>query len=92
MRTFIRTGAALGMALAAVGIAASQDAAPKRLPYAAVHDPEFVRAADAAYVHEDDRIIGLTAGETAKAYPASILSQHGLVEDETPKGPIAITW
>jgi hypothetical protein len=32
------------------------------------------------------------AGGTAKAYPAAILSQHGLVQDRSPNGPIAITW
>jgi hypothetical protein len=32
------------------------------------------------------------AGNVAKAYPAGILSQHGLVEDRSPNGPIAITW
>jgi hypothetical protein len=39
-----------------------------------------------------DRLIGLVSGETAKAYPGAILSQHGLVEDQSPEGPIAITW
>jgi uncharacterized protein DUF3179 len=77
-----------------VGAAAagSQTASPVRLPYAAVHDPQFITAADAAFMHDDDRVIGLMSGRTAKAYPASILSQHGLVEDRSPKGPIAVTW
>jgi len=37
-------------------------------------------------------VIGIIVGTVAKAYPAAILSQHGLVEDQTPSGPIAITW
>jgi len=40
----------------------------------------------------DDRLIGLMDGATAKAYPAAILSQHGLVQDTSRSGPIAITW
>jgi hypothetical protein len=32
------------------------------------------------------------SGRAAKAYPAGILAQHGLVEDSSPSGPIAITW
>ena len=40
----------------------------------------------------DDRVIGLMDGATAKTYPAGILSQHGLVEDRSRSGPIAITW
>jgi hypothetical protein len=74
------------------GSAAAQDAAPPRLPYTAVHDPQFISVAAATFMHDEDRVIGLMAGETAKAYPAGILSQHGLVEDRSPKGPIAITW
>jgi hypothetical protein len=73
-------------------LAAAQSAAPARLPYTAVHDPSFISAASAAFMHDEDRVIGLMSGETAKAYPAGILSQHGLVEDRTPAGPIAVTW
>jgi hypothetical protein len=43
-------------------------------------------------LHDPDRVIGLTSGTVAKAYPAAILSQHGLVEDQSPSGPIAVTW
>jgi hypothetical protein len=74
--------------------AAAQQAQPPApsLPYVAVHDPEFLAAADATFMHDEDRVIGLMAGKTAKAYPAGILSQHGLVEDRSPSGPIAVTW
>lgn len=66
--------------------------AQSKLPYAAVHDPEFISASSATFVSDEDRVIGLMSGTTAKAYPASILSQHGLVEDKSPSGPIAVTW
>jgi Protein of unknown function (DUF3179) len=74
--------------------AAAQQAPPPApsLPYVAVHDPEFLAAADATFMHDDDRLIGVLTGKTAKAYPAGILSQHGLVEDRSPSGPIAVTW
>jgi hypothetical protein len=39
-----------------------------------------------------DRLIGVTDGKIAKAYPAGILAQHGLVEDQLAAGPIAVTW
>jgi hypothetical protein len=71
--------------------AAQKPAAPS-LPYTAVHDPQFIPASSAAFLHDPDRIIGVMAGNTAKAYPAAILSQHGLVEDQSPSGPIAVTW
>ena len=70
----------------------AQKQARPRLPYAAVHDPQFIPPSAAAFLHDPDRVIGLVAGNVAKAYPAAILSQHGLVEDQSPSGPIAVTW
>lgn len=64
----------------------------QHLPYTAIHDPQFVPPAQATFLHDEDRVIGVLAGKLAKAYPAAILSQHGLVEDQSPEGPIAITW
>jgi hypothetical protein len=78
--------------LSAPQLGAQQAAAARSLPYVAVHDPEFISAAEASFMGPDDRVIGLMDGPTAKAYPAGILSQHGLVEDRSRSGPIAITW
>ena len=63
-----------------------------RLPYTAVHDPQFIPASEATFMQDGDRLIGIAGGSAAKAYPAGILSQHGLVEDKGPSGPIAVTW
>ena len=71
---------------------AAQKQATPSLPYTAVHDPQFIPASSATFLHDPDRVIGLMAGVDAKAYPAAILSQHGLVEDQSPSGPIAVTW
>ena len=72
--------------------AAAQKQAQERLPYTAIHDPQFIPASSATFLHDPDRVIGIVNGPVAKAYPAAILSQHGLVEDHSPSGPIAITW
>jgi Protein of unknown function (DUF3179) len=84
----------LAAALLVATTAAAQDAPASTapLPYAAVHDPEFLAAVDATFMHGEDRVIGIVSGKTPKAFPAGILSQHGLVEDRSPKGPIAVTW
>jgi hypothetical protein len=71
---------------------AGQKPAEAGLPYTAIHDPQFIPASSATFLHDPDRVIGLVSGGVAKAYPAAILSQHGLVEDQSPAGPIAITW
>ncbi|MCC6367430.1 MAG: DUF3179 domain-containing protein [Bryobacterales bacterium] len=89
--------------LIAVGLAAAallpSSAAPvvfaaekPSLPYKAIEHSEFIPAKDATFMSDRDRMIGVTGGEIAKAYPAGILAQHGLVRDRLPDGPIAVTW
>jgi hypothetical protein len=73
-------------------LAFAQAPAAQSLPYAAVHDPEFITPPAATFMNGDDRVIGLVSGDTAKAFPAGILAQHGLVQDKSPSGPIAVTW
>lgn len=62
------------------------------LPYKAIENPEFIPAGQATFLSGRDRLIGVTDGKIAKAYPAAILAQHGLVQDKLPDGPIAVTW
>jgi hypothetical protein len=90
--TLVLLGALAPLASLGSANASGQGTTPQNLPYVAVHNPEFIAARTATFMNGDDRVIGLMSGNTAKAYPAGILAQHGLVEDESPKGPIAITW
>ena len=76
----------------AVALAQAPSSAQKSLPYVAVHNPEFISVAQATFMMADDRVIGVIDGRTAKAYPAGILAQHGLVQDDSPSGSICITW
>jgi Protein of unknown function (DUF3179) len=63
-----------------------------RLPYATIVHPQFVQASQATFLSPHDLLIGVTDGETAKAYPTAILAQHGVVQDQMAGGPIAVTW
>lgn len=62
------------------------------LPYKAIENPEFLPAGHATFMSDRDRLIGVSDGKIAKAYPAGILAQHGLVQDRLSDGPIAVTW
>jgi len=93
--TLMKKPCALAVALVVVTLGATRAAQKReepRLPYTAIHEPRFISASSATFLHDPDRVIGVMAGTVAKAYPAAILSQHGLVEDQSPSGPIAITW
>ena len=62
------------------------------LPYKAIEHAEFIPASQVTFMTERDRLIGVMDGKIAKAYPAGILAQHGLVQDKLAGGPIAVTW
>ena len=72
--------------------AAAAGGQASRMPYTAVQQPEFVAAADAAFLQDDDIVLGVTSGGVAKAYAAGDLAQHGAVSDVVPDGPISVTW
>lgn len=65
---------------------------PGMMPYTANHQPEFVGAANATFLQDDDIVLGVASGNVAKAYPAADLAQHGAVSDTVPDGPISVTW
>jgi hypothetical protein len=62
------------------------------LPYTTIDHPQFVSAEQASFLGPKDIVLGVGDGKTAKAYPAAILAQHGVVQDRMADGPIAITW
>ena len=73
-------------------IAAAALAQSPKLPYKTIDHPDFIPAAQATFLHDGDRVIGVSVGNEAKAYPAAILAQHGVCQDQSPDGPIAVTW
>ena len=85
MNTQFLAASAVAVVFLTNGAPASQSPASARLPYTAAHDPQFIRASHATFMNDEDRVIGVMTGKTAKAFPAGILSQHGLVEDQSPR-------
>lgn len=85
--------AALGMGVRAqVGRAKPAKAKAPDLPYTTIDHPQFVSASQASFLGPKDMVLGVTDGKAAKAYPAAILAQHGVVQDRMADGPIAVTW
>lgn len=57
------------------------------------HRPSAIHLSFASdFLSPKDLLIGVTDGKAAKAYPAPILAQHGVVQDRMADGPIAVTW
>ena len=80
-----------GIMVVAAGTSFAFQTKPE-LPHKAIENPEFVPAKQATFMSDRDRLIGVSDGKVAKAYPAGILAQHGLVQDKLSDGPIAVTW
>jgi Protein of unknown function (DUF3179) len=70
----------------------AEGTSPQGMPYTTVDHPEFVPASQATFMSSGDLLIGISSGDVAKAYPAALLAQHGVVQDQMADGPIAITW
>jgi hypothetical protein len=88
----LSAGGILAALFTAGACLAFQTPSKPSLPYKAIEHPEFIPASQVTFMTGRDRLIGVMDGKIAKAYPAGILAQHGLVEDKLTGGPIAVTW
>lgn len=57
-----------------------------------IDKPDFVMAGFAAFLRNDDQVLGLVRGKTARAYPLPILNWHEVVNDRIGKDPVVITF
>ncbi len=58
----------------------------------AIDQPRFVSAAQATFVADEEPVIGLVAGDDARAYPTWLLNAHEIVNDRMGGRAIAVTW
>lgn len=58
----------------------------------ALTDPKFVPAADATWLRDTDRVVGVVHNGEAKAYPTSILLWHEAVNDTVGGKPYLVTF
>lgn len=89
-------GLALWLALAGAAPAGEDIAGEIHtvLPYdgiPAIFQPEFV-SADAADVHPDSPMIGVSINGEQRAYSMILLNHHEIVNDVVGGKPIATTW
>ncbi len=57
-----------------------------------IDKPDFVTAGFAAFLRNDDQVLGLVRGNVARAYPVRILNWHEVVNDRIGKDPVVITF
>ena len=57
-----------------------------------LRDPRFVPAAQAAFMKDEDQVVGVNANGVAKAYLAHVMGVHHIIQDQLGKTPILATW
>lgn len=65
---------------------------PPRDGIPALTDPKFVGAAQAGFLKDEDRVLGLAYAGKAKAYPLAILNWHEIVNDRFGGVPVVVTY
>ena len=65
---------------------------PPRDGIPAIDRPQFVAADAAEFIQDEDRILGVTIGNIAKAYPIRILNWHEIVNDSIGDFYFAVTY
>ncbi len=65
---------------------------PEKDGIPSIDKPDFVMAGFAAFLRNDDEVLGLVRGKTARAYPVPILNWHEVVNDRIGKDPVTITF
>lgn len=68
------------------------DGGPGKDGIPALLTPRFVSAAEGTFLQDDDRVLGLTQGVEAKAYPIKILNWHEIVNDVVGGKPVVVTY
>lgn len=63
---------------------------PDRIP--AIDAPQWVSAADADFMAEDEAVVGVIYEGQAKAYSLWHLDRHEIVNDWFGQVPVAVTW
>lgn len=57
-----------------------------------LEEPRFVPAAEADFLDDADRVLGVSGAGVAKAYPVPMLMWHHIVHDRLGELPILPTW
>jgi len=74
-----------GIASAPGNTAGANDFVPLR-------QPRFALAAQATYLHDSDRVVGVSENGVAKAYEPDVTAWHHVIEDRLGDLPVIVTW
>mgnify|MGYP001036832451 FL=1 len=65
---------------------------PRRDCIPSIDAPRFTAPGEKPELHDEDLVLGLVRGGTARAYPVWVLDRHEIVNDVIAGEPVAVTW
>ena len=57
-----------------------------------IDHPKFISARNAAFLKDDDQVLGVVRGNEVKAYPVKILNWHEIVNDMIDGQPVVVSY
>jgi len=69
-----------------------QSGGPPKDGIPALTNPDYVAADKAAFMSDDEQVLGVALNGVARAYPTRILSWHELVNDRFGGLPVLVSW
>ena len=57
-----------------------------------LRQPRFAPAAQATFLHDSDRVVGVSENGVAKAYEPDVTAWHHVIEDRLGDLPVIVTW
>jgi hypothetical protein len=57
-----------------------------------MREPRFATVAQADFLKDSDRVMGVSANGVSKAYRTDIIAYHHIIHDQLGKMPILATW
>ncbi len=84
---------AIGLVLMlAAPLAAQQPPQANGGPFVELRTPRFVPAAQADFLKNEDRVVGVSENGAAKAYVVYAMAFHHIIQDQLGNVPILATW
>ncbi len=68
------------------------DGGPGKDGIPAIQNPDFITASQAAYLSDEDLVLGFVDGNDARAYPHSILDWHEIINDDINNHSVAVIY
>lgn len=88
----VLAGASWDFSRSSIDVAEIMSGGPPKDGIPALTSPDYISAAEADFMRDDEQVLGVFLNGIARAYPTRILSWHELVNDRFRDLPVLVSW